>query len=213
MFITFFSRFSFDTSLEIPDISALFLLLQKQPPGVSYKKRCFSKFRKFHRKHLCQTPATLWKKRVWHRCFHVKFAKFSRTSFLQNTSVRLLLSRVLTFKTTINCLLIFPFYVMRLFTEVDTLRKLWIWSYLLKKSLMENFIFCAMYSCDISSYNFFMVASTVTFPLRFSMWLTRSFFFIALIWPKLKSNKFVTLRSANKNIKTHRPRRGDRDLL
>ena len=31
------------------------------------------------------------KKRLWHSCFPVNFAKFLRTSFLQNTSVRLLL--------------------------------------------------------------------------------------------------------------------------
>ena len=30
--------------------------------------------------------ATLLKKRLWHRCFSVNFAKFLRTPFLQNTS-------------------------------------------------------------------------------------------------------------------------------
>ena len=29
-----------------------------------------------------QTPATLLKKRLWHRCFPVNFAKFLRTPFL-----------------------------------------------------------------------------------------------------------------------------------
>ena len=37
------------------------------------------------------TPATLLKKRLWHRCFFVNFAKFLRTPFLQNTSWRLIL--------------------------------------------------------------------------------------------------------------------------
>ena len=32
---------------------------------------------------------TLFKKRLWHRCFPVNFAKFLRTPFLQNTSGRL----------------------------------------------------------------------------------------------------------------------------
>ena len=36
-------------------------------------------------------PATLSKKRLQHRCFPVTFAKFLRTSFLQNTSGPLLL--------------------------------------------------------------------------------------------------------------------------
>ena len=36
-------------------------------------------------------PATLLKKRFWHKCFSVNFAKFLRTLFLQTTSERLLL--------------------------------------------------------------------------------------------------------------------------
>ena len=36
-------------------------------------------------------PATLLKKRPWHRCFPVNFKKFLRTPFLQNTTGRLLL--------------------------------------------------------------------------------------------------------------------------
>ena len=35
-------------------------------------------------------PATLFKKRLWHRCFPVNFVKFLRTPFLQNTFGRLL---------------------------------------------------------------------------------------------------------------------------
>ena len=65
-------------------------------------------FTKFTGKYLCQSlffdkvaglrPATLLKKRLWHRCFPVNFVKFLRTSFLQNTSGRLLLvaSEILT---------------------------------------------------------------------------------------------------------------------
>ena len=36
-------------------------------------------------------PATLFKKRLWHKCFPVKFTKFLGTPFLQNTSGRLLM--------------------------------------------------------------------------------------------------------------------------
>ena len=36
-------------------------------------------------------PGTLFKKRLWHRCFPMNFAKFVRKSFLQNTSGRLFL--------------------------------------------------------------------------------------------------------------------------
>ena len=50
-------------------------------------------FTKFTGKHLCQSlrPATLLKKRLWHRCFPLNFEKFLRKGFLQNTSGRLLL--------------------------------------------------------------------------------------------------------------------------
>ena len=57
-------------------------------------------FEKFTGKHLCQRlffnkvagPATLLKKRLGRRCFLMNFAKSLRTSFLQNTSGRLLLA-------------------------------------------------------------------------------------------------------------------------
>ena len=57
-------------------------------------------FRKFTGKHLCQClflnkvagqPATLLKKRLWHRRFPLNFRKFLWTPFLQNTRGRLLL--------------------------------------------------------------------------------------------------------------------------
>ena len=73
-----------------------------QPPEVFCKKRCcLRNFAKFTGKHLCQslffnkvaslTPANLFKKRHWHRCFPVNFLVFSRKPLLQNTSGRLLL--------------------------------------------------------------------------------------------------------------------------
>ena len=65
------------------------------------KKGVLEYFTKFAEKHLFQilffnkvaglSPATLLKKRLWHRCFPVNFVKYSRTPFLQNTSGRLLL--------------------------------------------------------------------------------------------------------------------------
>ena len=62
-------------------------IFQKQPPEVLYKKGVLRNFTK-----LCLSPATLLKKRLWHRCFPLDFAKFVRTPFLQNNSGRLLLS-------------------------------------------------------------------------------------------------------------------------
>ena len=89
------------------------LLIQKQPLEVLRKKGVLRNFAKFTGKHLCQSlffnkvadlrPATLLKKRLWHRCFSVNFAKFLRTHFLQNTSGRLLDNG--------KVLLIFTFYI------------------------------------------------------------------------------------------------------
>ena len=79
----------------------LIFILQKQPPEVFCKKGVLRNFAKFKGKHLCQSlffnkvvglrPATLLKKRLWHRHFPVNFMKFPRTPFLQNTSRQLLL--------------------------------------------------------------------------------------------------------------------------
>ena len=44
----------------------------------------------------------LLKKRLWHRCFPVNFAKFPRTPFLQNTSGRLFLSKERREKINLN---------------------------------------------------------------------------------------------------------------
>ena len=56
-----------------------------------YKKGVLKNFAKFTGKHLCQSlffnkvaslrPTTLSKKRLWHSCFPVSFAKFSRKLF------------------------------------------------------------------------------------------------------------------------------------
>ena len=64
---------------------------QKQPPEVFCKKGVLQTFAKFTGKHLCQSlffnnveglmPAKLLKRRLWHRCFPVNFAKFWRTPF------------------------------------------------------------------------------------------------------------------------------------
>ena len=76
-------------------------IFQKQPPDVFCQKRCLEIWQN-SQENTCarvsyliklQTPraATLLKKRLWHRCFPVNFAKFLRTSFLQSTYGRLLL--------------------------------------------------------------------------------------------------------------------------
>ena len=60
---------------------------QKQSPEAFRKKRCFQKFRKIHREtpvpeSLFLRSTNLLKKRLWHKCFPVYFAKFLRTPFI-----------------------------------------------------------------------------------------------------------------------------------
>ena len=65
-------------------------------------KAVLRNFAKFTGKHLCHSlflnkvvglrPATLLKRRLWHRCFPVNFVKFLRTSFLTEHLRWLLLS-------------------------------------------------------------------------------------------------------------------------
>ena len=91
------SIFLFSYSLERLDTLPLILPHRSSHQReVFCKKRCSQKFRKIHRKHLCR-PATLLKKRLWHKCFHVNFAKFLRTAFLQSTSGRLILTAKKTY--------------------------------------------------------------------------------------------------------------------
>ena len=75
-------------------------------PEVFCKKCVLRNFAKFTGKHLCQslffnkvaglTPATLLKKRLWHRCFPVNFAKFLETPFIIEHLWWLLLYKLLS---------------------------------------------------------------------------------------------------------------------
>ena len=74
--------------------------------AATMKKGFLRNFTKFTGKHLCQSiffnkvaglrAATLLKKRPWHRCLPVNFAKFLRTPFLHYTSGRLLVNLLLS---------------------------------------------------------------------------------------------------------------------
>ena len=88
------------------------LFLEKQPtiesssPEVFCKKGVLGNFAKLTGKHLWQSlfliklqapPATLLKKRLWHKCFPVNFAKLLTTPFLIEHLWWLLLYNVLDF--------------------------------------------------------------------------------------------------------------------
>ena len=64
--------------------------LRSSHPEVFCKKGVLKNFAKFTGKHLCKRlffnkVAGSLKKSLWHKCFHVNFAKFLRTHFLQNS--------------------------------------------------------------------------------------------------------------------------------
>ena len=64
------------------------------------------------------------------------------------------------------------FSVKDFFSKCDQIRrKLRIWSHLLKKSLMENFIFCAVY---ISQYSVLITCHNFDSYLGFSQYITSS---------------------------------------
>ena len=98
------------------------------------EKGVLRNFTKFTGKHLCQNlrPATLSNKRLWHRCFSVKFAKFLRTAFLQNTSWRLLLNLSLRCWFSEEA-------AHRRFSKWVFLKTLWYWSlFLIINLLVQN---------------------------------------------------------------------------
>ena len=93
-------------------------LVKKQLPEVSYKK-VFLRNSQNSQKNTCVRvsffnkvmrlrPASLFKKRLWHKCCPVNFVKFSRITFSQNTSGRLLFLGV------------FQTYMMQFFTKSFT---------------------------------------------------------------------------------------------
>ena len=73
---------------DVNGYSLLIKVTQKQPPKV-LKKGVLKNLANFTGKDVCQSlrPAILWKKRLWHSCFPVKFAKFLRTPFYRTPVV------------------------------------------------------------------------------------------------------------------------------
>ena len=79
----------------------LWIICRSSHRRCSLRKGVLRNYVKFTGKHLCQSllfnkvaglrPATLLKKKLWHRCFPMNFPKFLRTPFLRKTSWPLLL--------------------------------------------------------------------------------------------------------------------------
>ena len=80
---------------------AIQIAIRSSHQRCSLTKGVLKNFAKFRGKHLCQvlffikvaSPTTLLKKRLWHRCFPVNFAKLLRIPFSVNTSRRLILNK------------------------------------------------------------------------------------------------------------------------
>ena len=103
----------------------------------SIRKGVLRNFSKFTGKHLCQSlffnkvaglrPATLLKKRLWHRCFPVNFEKFLRTPFVQNTSGGCFWKKKDFKKECFNTFYLFMYYLTiwhkRQFTKLKNIRK------------------------------------------------------------------------------------------
>ena len=80
------------TSMLSVDLLSVFLKIRHDRSSrseVFCKRGVLKNFSKFTGKHLCQglffnrlKPATLLKKRLWHRCFIMNFAEFSKASFI-----------------------------------------------------------------------------------------------------------------------------------
>ena len=76
----------------LTQIVPFFFFVRSSHQEVFCKKGVLRNFEKLTRKHLCGSlffdkvaglrPATLLKKRLWHRCFPVNFVRFLRTPFL-----------------------------------------------------------------------------------------------------------------------------------
>ena len=127
--------------------------------------------------------ATLLKKRLWYRCFHVNFVKFLRRLFSQdeyfpsfdseylksfrffnfhnmgNLNFNWILIKNIQVKVIIVIAQKMKFSIKDFFSKSDQIpRKLRIWSHLLKKSLMENLLFVQWVSLEI-----------LALPLRFDL--------------------------------------------
>ena len=59
--------------------------IRRQPPEV-FNKKGFLKISQNSLENACARASFLKKRRLWHKCFPVNFAKFLRIPFLQNTS-------------------------------------------------------------------------------------------------------------------------------
>ena len=69
------------------------------------------------------------------------------------------------------------FSIKDFFSKCDQIRrKLQIWSHLLKKTLMENFIFCAILDVWRELFHFRSIGHLCSFPLSYRVWTEKDIF-------------------------------------
>ena len=99
--------------------------IEMQPPEMFCKKGVPKNFAKFAGKHLCQglffnkvaglSPATLLKKRPWHRCFPANFANYLRTPFFTEHLRWLLLK----YEKPQVCFLLYAYIFLTVYKKTD----------------------------------------------------------------------------------------------
>ena len=113
--------------------------LRSSRPELFCKKGALRNFAKFTGKHLCQSlfnkviglrPATLLKKRLWHRCFPKNFAKFLRTPFLTEHLQWLLqcLGKTCFTRCTSLCLILLFCFTLKKVAKKGVAVNLKVWS-------------------------------------------------------------------------------------
>ena len=114
--------------------------------SISQKKKLINSYR------CCSFGLQLLKKRLWHRCSPVNFSKFLRTTFLQNTSGRLLL---LNYK--LKC----GWYFFREICSLGLLEKKNQTAYLKgnRKTKLFSFYNMNKSNCSLFSLNWFLKTS------------------------------------------------------
>ena len=113
------------------------------------------------------SKSLLIKMRLRHKYFPVNFTNFFRTPFSQNTPQKVQTANPLHKKM--------KFSIKDFFRKCDYIhRKLRTWSHVLKKSLMENFIFCAVTRSSLALPNILKLNTLRLFKKHMFKWCQKS---------------------------------------
>ena len=139
----------------------LLFIIFRQPPEMFCKKRCLQKkFANFIGKYLCWNQflraCSFIKKKLRHRCFSVKFAKFLKIPILKNTCKQLLL--YIHFNSHHFHYHHFHFHCKMHLYCLKILLTIPLYSNMIPCLFQLNFVFCFpthIFSSSIPSFSFF----------------------------------------------------------